>query len=170
MGWRLGVIGGSDGHDLFGERISGVTGIYATELSRPALFEALRKRRCYATTGEPIVLDFRVNGRFMGSEITASDGPVVEATVTGTAPLISVEVIKYAGGQSPFASVYKAQVSGNQSKVWWRDPDFRSESLYYLRVTQQVSPELAEKYRNSPDNPFPTEMAWSSPVWVSKAP
>jgi hypothetical protein len=168
MGWRLGVIGGSDGHDLYGERISGLTGVYATELTRPAIFDALRKRRCYATTGEQIVLDFRVNGRFMGSEITASDGPVVEAAVTGTAPLIAVEVVKYAGGQSPFATVYKAPVSGAQAKVWWRDPEFRGDSMYYLRVTQQVSPELATRYRNTPDNPFPSEMAWSSPVWVSK--
>ena len=54
MGWRLGVIGGSDGHNLFGDRIQGLTGVYATELTRPAIFEAIRKRRCYATTGEPI--------------------------------------------------------------------------------------------------------------------
>ena len=168
MGWRLGVIGGSDGHNLFGDRIQGLTGVYATELTRPAIFEAIRKRRCYATTGEPIVLDFRVNGRFMGSEIAAADGPVVEATVMGTAPLIAVEVVKWAGGQSPFAVVYKAPVSGVQAKVWWRDPEFRTDSLYYLRVTQQVSPELAAKYKNAPDNPFPSEMAWSSPVWVSK--
>ena len=55
-----------------------------------------------------------------------------------------------------------------QSKVYWRDPEFRGDSMYYLRVTQEVAPELAAKYKSTPDNPFPTEMAWSSPVWVSK--
>ena len=81
MGWRLGVIGGSDGHNLFGDRIQGLTGVYATELTRPAIFEAIRKRRCYATTGEPIQVDFRVNGNLMGSEIEAGDGPVIEGAL-----------------------------------------------------------------------------------------
>ena len=69
MGLRIGVIGGSDGHNLFGDRIQGLTGVYATELSRAGIFEAIRKRHCYATTGDPIELEFRVNGHLMGSEI-----------------------------------------------------------------------------------------------------
>jgi hypothetical protein len=166
MGWRIGVIGGSDGHNLFGDRIQGLTGAYATVLTRPALFEAIRRRRTYATTGEPMVLDFRVNGRLMGSEITASEGPVVEAAVEGTARLEAVEVIKYAAGT--YETVYRAPLDGRRAKVWWRDPDFRSSSFYYLRVTQEVTPELAARYRDAKDNPFPSEMAWSSPVWVDK--
>jgi hypothetical protein len=168
MGWRLGVIGGSDGHNLFADRIQGLTGIYATELTRPALFDAVRKRRIYATTGAPIQLDFRVNGHLMGSEIAASDGPVVEASVTGTARLISVEVVKYAGSGKSYTVVYKAPVDGNRSKVWWKDPEFASDGFYYLRVTQEVEPGIAARYSKTPDNPFPTEMAWSSPVWVAK--
>jgi len=166
MGWRLGVIGGSDGHNLFGDRIQGLTGIYATELTRPALFEALRKRRCYATTGEPIVIDFRVNGHLMGSEITAADGPLVEGLVEGTAKLISVEVIKLVDRK--FVPVHRATVEGNRAKVWWRDSDFKASTMYYLRVTQEVAPDLAAKYRKLKENPFPTEMAWSSPVWVDR--
>ncbi|MEP7365020.1 MAG: DUF3604 domain-containing protein [Acidobacteriota bacterium] len=166
MGWRLGVIGGSDGHNLFGDRIQGLTGIYATELTRPALFEAIRKRRCYATTGEPITVDFRVNGQLMGSEIAATDGPVVEGAVEGTAKLISVEVVKFSGGQ--YQTVYRAPLDANKSKVWWRDPQFTGDAFYYLRVTQEASPGIQRRYSSMQPNPFPSEMAWSSPVWVSK--
>jgi hypothetical protein len=166
MGWRIGVIGGSDGHNLFGDRLQGLTGVYATALTRPELFEAIRSRRTYATTGEPIALDFRVNGRLMGSQITASEGPVVEAMVEGTAPLQAVEVIKYAAGA--YETVYRAPLDGRRARVWWRDPDFRSNSFYYLRVTQEVTPDLAARYRDAKDNPFPSEMAWSSPVWVDQ--
>ena len=63
-----------------------MTGAYATELTRPAIFEAIRKRRSYATTGEPIQVEFRVNGHLMGSEIDSLDGPVVEGAAEGTAP------------------------------------------------------------------------------------
>jgi hypothetical protein len=166
MGWRLGLIGGSDGHNLFGDRIQGLTGVYATELSRTALFDAIRNRRTYATTGEPIVVDFRVNGHFMGSEISASEGPVMEGSVEGTAKLISVEVVKQVGEKYP--TVYRAPVDGNRSKVWWRDPDFQSSTLYYLRVTQELEPALALRYAGDPERRFPTEMAWTSPVWVAR--
>jgi hypothetical protein len=166
MGWRLGVIGGSDGHNLFGDRIQGLTGVYATELTRPAIFDAIRKRRCYATTGEPIQVDFRANGNLMGSEIDAADGPVIEATVEGTAKLISVEVVKFESGK--YATACRAPVDGKRAKVWWKDPDFRSNAFYYLRVTQEVAPGIAARYSKMADNPFPSEMAWTSPVWVAK--
>ncbi len=167
MGWRLGVIGGSDGHNAFGDRIQGLTGIYATELTRPALFEALRKRRCYATTGEPIQVDFRVNGHLMGSEIEASDGPLIEGSVEGTAKLTRVEVVKSEAGK--YTSVYSAPLDGNRAKLWWRDPDFRAGVFYYLRVTQEAAPAITARYSKLPENPFPSEMAWTSPVWVGKS-
>ena len=166
MGWRLGVIGGSDGHNLFGDRIQGLTGVYATDLSRPAIFDAIRKRRCYATTGEPIQLDFRVDVNLMGSEIRSSGGPLVEANVEGTAKLISVEVVKFEAGR--YNVVYTAPLDGSRAKVWWKDPAFHVSAFYYLRVRQEVEPGIALRYANVPDNPFPNEMAWSSPVWVDK--
>ena len=36
--------------------------MYADELTREALFRALRARRAYATTGARIILHFSVNG------------------------------------------------------------------------------------------------------------
>ena len=164
MGHRIGVIGGSDGHNLYGDRIQGLTGVYAEAHTRPAIFDAIRKRRCYATTGEPIQLDFRVNGHFMGAEIEAASGPVIEGQVSGAANLIAVEIVKYtAGDPIPFPVVYKASVEGPRAKIWWRDPDFTANSLYYLRVTQQLAPALATRYKDQPGSRFPAEMAWSSP-------
>ena len=105
----------------------------------------------------------------MGSEISAAAGPVVEGEVIGTARLLGVEVVKYTPGAEPsFPTVYKAPVDGNRSKVWWRDPEFNSDCFYYLRVTQEVAPGLAAKYAGLKENPVPTEMAWSSPVWVRR--
>ncbi len=167
MGWRLGVIGGSDGHNLYADPIQGLTGVYSEDLTRAGIFDAIRKRRCYATTGAPIELGFQVNGNLMGSEIRASQGPLVEGWVKGTRKLLAVEVVKYSKGAGyPFPVVYRAPIAGANAKVWWRDPDFDSSSLYYLRVTQEVSPGLAARYARAEENRFPTEMAWSSPVWV----
>ena len=170
MGWRLGVIGGSDGHNLYGDKIQGLTGVYATELTRPAIFDAIRKRRIYATTGDPIELAFQVNGHLMGSEIEASDGPVIEAKVKGVRRLLAVEVIKYEqGAPYPFPVAYRAELDGgNEAKLWWKDDAFDGDALYYLRVTQEADPRVAARYADADPNPFPTEMAWSSPVWVEK--
>lgn len=169
MGIRIGVIGGSDGHNLYGDRIQGLTAVYASDLTRSAVFDAIRNRRTYATTGDPIELDFRVNGAMMGSEITASDGPVVEGWVRGVRELIAVEIIKYAEGvKYPFPTAYRAEVDGASSKFWWKDPDFDRDALYYLRVTQRADSRIVGRYSDTEPNPFPTEMAWTSPVWVDR--
>ena len=170
MGLRLGVIGGSDGHNLYGDKIQGLTGVYAKELTRPAIFDAIRKRRIYATTGDPIELEFQVNGHLMGAEIEAADGPVVEAKVKGVRRLLAVEVVKYEqGAPYPFPTAYRAELDGsNEAKLWWKDDDFDQDALYYLRVTQEADPQVVARYADADPNPFPTEMAWSSPVWVER--
>ncbi len=169
MGWRLGVIGGSDGHNLYADPIQGLTGVYAEELTRAGIFEAIRKRRCYATTGAPIELFFQVNGHPMGAEISAAEGPLIEGWVKGARKLLAVEVVKYSKGAGyPFPVAYRAPLEGANAKIWWRDPQFEDDSLYYLRVTQEVSPALAARYAAAEENRFPTEMAWSSPVWVDR--
>ena len=131
-----------------------------------AIFEAIRKRRCYATTGEPIQVDFRVNGHLMGSEIEAADGPVIEATVEGTANLLKVELVKFEDGK--YVTKATGQLDGRKGKLWWKDAEFRASAFYYLRVTQEAAPAIEARYRKLPQNPFPSEMAWTSPVWVGR--
>ncbi len=111
-------------------------------------------------------VDFRVNGNLMGSEITAGDGPVVEGSVDGTARLISVEVVKFVG--TKYDTAYRGQLDGSRAMVYWRDPDFHASAFYYLRVTQEAAPGITARYGKAQDNPFPSEMAWTSPVWVEK--
>jgi hypothetical protein len=55
-----------------------------------------------------------------------------------------------------------------RAKVWWRDADFSGAAFYYLRVAQEAAPGIVARYAKLPENPFPSEMAWSSPVWVAK--
>ena len=67
MGYRVGVVANSDGHkgrpgasypgaSLFGA-IGGLTCLLMPELSRDAVFDCLRKRRHYGTTGNRMILD-----------------------------------------------------------------------------------------------------------------
>jgi hypothetical protein len=78
-GYRFGVIAGSDSVDgrpgashpgRMGVRNvrGGLTAVEVEELTRPAIWKALRARRCYATTGERIVLSFCAGELRMGDE------------------------------------------------------------------------------------------------------
>src|SRR5262249_8518337 len=69
-GLRLGFAGGSDTHsgrpggavrDVH-PHYGGLTGVWASSLTRRAIFEAIRARRTYALTGARMVVSFSVNG------------------------------------------------------------------------------------------------------------
>jgi hypothetical protein len=156
-GYRFGIIAGSDthtsdpgnplpAHPLFPHphRV-GLMAVYATALRREALWEALWARRVYGTTGERILLDFRINGHGMGEEVVLSAPPVLRAQVAGTAPLARVELIR--NGDVVLAQ----QANGPDLTFTWQDDDV-SLGYYYLRVTQADG-----------------EMAWSSPIWLKSS-
>lgn len=103
-GHRVGVIGAGDDHTgrpgasygtsaSFGVR-SGLAGILAESLTREGIWEALKARRTYATTGERILLSVMSGGHYMGEAFATSHRPEIEVSVRGTAPLYSVEIIR----------------------------------------------------------------------------
>jgi hypothetical protein len=151
--------GGRDHHDAdYGSREEplypgGITGVWAPELTRDAIWDALRARRCYATTGSRIRLHFTLNDVPMGSSctLTASDAPRhVKVEVWGTAPIARIDLIKN-------GVEFKAS-GGEQGDdgMWHTRFEYVDEELvvdtdyYYARVIQADA-----------------ELAWSSPVWVS---
>jgi hypothetical protein len=102
--YRVGFVAGSDDHKgrpgaahpgrgAFGV-YGGLTCVLAKGLTRASLFEALRARRCYATTGQRIILDVRANGHLMGGEIATTEPPLLEVAVIGTAPVERVDLMR----------------------------------------------------------------------------
>ncbi|MEM7030021.1 MAG: DUF3604 domain-containing protein [Chloroflexota bacterium] len=99
----VGVMCNSDGHHGrpgaegagmadFGIR-NGLTCVLADDLTRDSVFDALKQRACYGTTGARILLDFSANGHHMGRVIHhQSDLITINASVTGTAPLESLQL------------------------------------------------------------------------------
>ena len=49
-----------------------MVGVWASDLTRESLFEAIRARRTYAATGDRIPLEFAINGQPMGSDVPAT--------------------------------------------------------------------------------------------------
>jgi hypothetical protein len=164
-GHRFGFIGGSDYHEcLLGHPMdiakyprtinnrhmqarSGLTAVYASELTREAIFDAIKRRRVYATSGERIVLDFRVNGTPMGGEIASSDAArKLSIRAHGTRKLAAVEIIR--NGEV----VHAEHPHALDFEFTWEDTKpVPAGTYYYLRVTQTDG-----------------EQAWTSPVWVGE--
>ncbi|MDA0711457.1 MAG: DUF3604 domain-containing protein, partial [bacterium] len=103
-GYRVGFTAGSDDHKgrpgashpgsgSFGI-YGGYTCLYARELTRRGIWEALKARRCYGTNGRRILVDFHVNGQPMGSDIEVTAPPEIGVVVCGTAPIEKVDVFR----------------------------------------------------------------------------
>ena len=103
-GYRVGVVCHSDDHKCrpgasypgaseFGS-YGGLTCYLTDELSRDGIFDALRRRRHYGTTGARIFLDVRSGAHRMGDVVPAAVGGTVplDIRVAGSAPIDRVEV------------------------------------------------------------------------------
>jgi hypothetical protein len=72
----------------------GLGAVMAPELTRDALFDNMRQRHTYATTGERIILQAGVNGLDMGQRGEFAQTRSVAGRVIGTAPIAEIAVVK----------------------------------------------------------------------------
>ncbi len=94
-GLRFGFVGSSDTHRGYpGAYGEGVVGIWAPELSRAAIFDAIRKRRTYATSGERIAVEFAINGQPMGSELPLTADRQIDIRVEGQDAIQMIELVR----------------------------------------------------------------------------
>ncbi len=95
QGYRLGVVASTDDHLGFpGGYREGLAAVYAKDLTTEGIFDALRNRRTYAVSGDRIGLDFRLNGRMMGSELPYVEKRELAVDVTGWDQVDRVEILK----------------------------------------------------------------------------
>jgi Protein of unknown function (DUF3604) len=88
-GRRFGLIASSD----HGNGASYV-GAYAAELTRPSVFEALDGRRTIGATTRDIVVDFRLNGCFMGTDAGRAGSASIAGYARGYAEIARVDLVR----------------------------------------------------------------------------
>ena len=108
-GHRLGFVGGRNSHyGMPGSEVDetprdklacarpGLTAVFCEDLTRETLFDALRTRRCYATTGARIVADFSVNDEPAGGQIVVNRDAQRQLSIEvhGTAPIDRVDIVR----------------------------------------------------------------------------
>ena len=158
-GQRLGFVACGDTHRRAPGLSGALTGIYAEELSDEAILDALRTRRCFATSGSRIFVDSRANGSFMGRETEAEDGQVqLTLDVVGIGPIERVTLIRDGIEIESFDGDGTRELSCSHA-----DADLPpGQHWYYWRIAQ--SPNRPDLPGNL--NPAFGHLAWSSPHWV----
>jgi hypothetical protein len=95
MGHRFGIIGSTDHHSGYpGSHGDGRMGVFATSLTRDALWEAFLARRVFAATGDKIDARLFVDDAWIGSEIQQPGRRHLRLEVHGCDTLDRVEVLK----------------------------------------------------------------------------
>jgi hypothetical protein len=104
-GYKVGVVSNSDGHkgrpgashpgaSTFGA-YGGLTCVLADALTREAVFEAVRARRCYGVSAaQRIHVELAVNGLPMGAEGRAAGAVRVAGRAVGTGPIERIDVLR----------------------------------------------------------------------------
>ena len=165
QGRRMGFVGGTD--NQLGQPGSGThgynegrgwTAVLADDLSRPAIYEAIKSRRCYATTGARMLLFVSLGDRLMGEEIAGFSGArTFTIRAAGTHIIDRLEVIR--NGTVVYTEIPKtdavetAYTDDEPLETLYRQAEFPNLDpfcYYYVRVTQRD-----------------LNQSWSSPIWLS---
>jgi len=95
QGRRFGLVASTDHHSAYpGSWGDGRMAVYATELTREAIWDAFLKRRTYAVTGDKIKAQFSVNGATLGQMISGAGKREIELEVETCDFLSKIEVVK----------------------------------------------------------------------------
>lgn len=142
LGRKLGVFASSDHisqHVSYG-------GVYCKEFTREGIIEGFDARRTIAAT-DKIYLEFTCNGELLGTEIKTEKDPVLWFRVDGTAPIRRATIVRNEENWKVFEEIdgttFDAEVVD--------DAMLEGENRYYIRIEQTDG-----------------NMAWSSPVWVTR--
>ncbi len=104
-GYKVGFVANSDGHkgrpgashpgaSTFGA-YGGLTCVLSESLTRDAIFDAIKRRRCYGVTAaQRIHVELAVDGLPMGAEGRARGPVTISGRVVGTGPIERVDVFR----------------------------------------------------------------------------
>jgi len=119
--------------------------VLAEKNDRKSILDAVKKRHVYAAT-DNIIVDFKCGEAIQGDEVEVNGAPTFAFHVVGTSKLAKLEIMC----DSEVVATLPAKA--NEFKgTWTRGQPQNSTHYYYVRVVQADG-----------------ELAWSSPIWVTR--
>ncbi|NHJ26136.1 MAG: DUF3604 domain-containing protein [Candidatus Lokiarchaeota archaeon] len=172
-GYKLGFTAGGDDHfGIYpsgpfnpdnGIYTSGIMAVWASELSRNSIWDALINRKCYGTTGPRVIIEFEINNFFMGDIIDIDNNPTSLQNRTIKLKIISpiniekVEIIRN-------NSIYISQIVNSKILESNFLDSNHFEEIYQFHHNKKEKfifyyPRIHLSHNN---------MAWASPIWIIK--
>jgi hypothetical protein len=111
-GRRVGIVASNDGPGSPGSWNRGLAGVWATDLTREALWEAVGARRTYGATGDPIELWWSIDGRPMGGVVDPAGDLRATVSVSCPRPLDRIELLDADGVVETYAHRDRAAGAG----------------------------------------------------------
>ncbi len=142
--YKMGFIGSGD-HNGMG---IGLAALWVKEVSRKGIIEALQNRRTFATTGDKMFVDAKVNDAIVGTTKSTDKAPEIALKVKGQYPLEKVEILR----NSKVIRTFQMDDDTINFKQTFTDSEYKDEQevlYYYVRATQKNK-----------------ALAWSSPIWL----
>ncbi len=156
-GYRFGLTGASDNHRICPGMGGGVTGLYVREHSREGVIEALKARRCYATTGTRLLMDFRINGHLMGSCLESLGAPRLQLNISSHRQIQHISVLR--------DEEVIAELSPGTQTVEWQYADREAHpGWHFYRVEAKEQGEIKQYPHNIAQ--AAGFRAYTSPIWV----
>jgi hypothetical protein len=153
-GKRFAFLGNSDTHRFMPGLSGALTGVFATELTKKSLFDAVRNRRTFATTGNKTVVTFWLNDTFMGGESKSYNPPKLRWRIIPHGKLERIDLIRDG----------KTIHSSNRKSGEWRDVTVKEGQHWYILQVKEEG-----KHQRHPHNVAMAwgKYAWSSPIWLN---
>ncbi len=175
-GDKLGFVGSSDNHRAVPGLGGALTGIFAEELSPPAIYDAYLNRRLIATQGARIYVDFRIDGHFIGSSLELDNAAEIAAYISAPSEIEYVEIVR--DGQS----IHRSEPHSLDHRLRFTDSALSSGSHFYFAKVKlfgdpsfSISPAKQDLALHTTDSVYPHNLArargvfaWSSPIWVTR--
>lgn len=159
-GFRLGMIGVGDTHDgrpgdalhelqktpTYKDLLKpGLMGVWAKDLTRESVFDALWNRRVYGTTNNRTWLKFSINGHPMGSEIKTNGRIAIKIEAASNLIIQRIDLVRNGETVQFLEPKQLLEASWNP-----KETATSGGTWYYVRVTLDSD-----------------HLAWSSPIWVN---
>jgi len=169
-GLRLGFIAGTDSHATMPSggglesghinRPPGLTAAIAPQLSRDAVFDAIRTCRCYAASRERIYLDVTLDGVPMGQDVPCPDSTKprrIQVTAAAQSDIVSVDIVRngetiHSHAPGGWQTGFLFDDEDDLATRWLDSPHLGPFAYLYARVTCTSGAQ-----------------AWSSPFWLLPA-
>ncbi len=161
QGFRFGFSAASDSHRAVPGLGGALVGVWAKNLTREAIAEAMQARRCFATTGNRPIIEFAIGDTFIGGVARLRDDEPVPIQVRVQSDIALKRVSLIRNG----TVLHEFECAGRSLDTSWSDTTPREATAwYYLRIEED------RPYQSHPHNICQAvgHLAWSSPIWVER--